>query len=57
MKLYGGINLHSNNSVIATVGETDQLLYKKRLPNNPGHIWTHYRPTKMTCKTGGRIHL
>lgn len=30
MKLYGGIDLHSNNSVIAFLGENDQLLYQRR---------------------------
>jgi transposase len=32
MKLYGGIDLHSNNNVI--VDESDRVVYQKRLPND-----------------------
>ena len=31
MKLYGGIDLHSNNSVVALLDEEEQLVYRKRL--------------------------
>ncbi len=34
MKLYGGIDLHSNNSVIALLDETDKVVYGPRLPND-----------------------
>jgi transposase len=34
MKLYGGIDLHSNNSVIALFDETDNVVYQRRLPND-----------------------
>ncbi len=34
MKLYGGIDLHSNNSVIALLDEKDHLVYRKRLAND-----------------------
>lgn len=34
MALYGGIDLHSNNSVIALTDETDRMIYRKRLPND-----------------------
>jgi len=34
MKLYGGIDLHSNNSVIALLDEEDQVVYRRRLPND-----------------------
>jgi transposase len=34
MKLYGGIDLHSNNNVIALTDETDRMIYRKRLPND-----------------------
>jgi transposase len=34
MKLYGGIDLHSNNSVVALLDETDRSVYRKRLPND-----------------------
>ena len=33
MKLYGGIDLHSNNNVISLLDENDQLIYERRLPN------------------------
>src|ERR1019366_8203562 len=33
MKLYGAIDLHSNNSVTVVSDEQDQVLYNKRLPN------------------------
>ena len=34
MKLYGAIDLHSNNSVMVVSDEQDQVLYNKRLPND-----------------------
>jgi transposase len=34
MKLYGGIDLHSNNSVIALLDETDNVVYQRCLPND-----------------------
>ncbi|MEY6434293.1 IS110 family transposase [Thioalkalicoccus limnaeus] len=34
MKLYGGIDLHSNNNVIALTDENDRMIYRKRLPND-----------------------
>jgi transposase len=33
MKLYGGIDLHSNNSVIALLDEEDKVVYRRRLAN------------------------
>jgi transposase len=33
MKLYAGIDLHSNNSVIDLLDEKDKVIYDKRLPN------------------------
>ena len=33
MRLYGGIDLHSNNSVIALTDEADRIVYRKRLAN------------------------
>ncbi len=32
--LYGGIDLHANNSVIVVLDEEDQIVYRKRLPND-----------------------
>ncbi len=34
MKLYGGIDLHSNNSVVAITDERDAVVYRKRQPND-----------------------
>jgi len=34
MKLYGGIDLHSNNSFTALLDEEDNVLYRRRLPND-----------------------
>ena len=34
MKLYGGIDLHSNNSVIGLLDEEDQMIYQRRLRND-----------------------
>ena len=34
MKLYGGSDLHSNNSLIALLDDEDKLLYRRRLPSD-----------------------
>ena len=34
MPLYGGIDLHANNSVIVLLNEQDQMLYQRRLANH-----------------------
>ncbi len=34
MKLYGGIDLHSNNSVVVLIDEQDRVVYEKRLRND-----------------------
>jgi hypothetical protein len=33
MKLYGAIDLHSNNNVTVLIDEQDRVVYQKRLPN------------------------
>jgi transposase len=33
MKLYGAIDLHSNNNVTVVIDEQDRVVYQKRLPN------------------------
>ena len=38
MKLYGAIDLHSNNNVTVVIDEQDQVVYQKRLPNELGLI-------------------
>ena len=32
--MYSGIDLHSNNSVIAIIDDTDRVVAQKRLPND-----------------------
>jgi len=34
MKLYGAIDLHSNNNVMVVINEQDQVVYQKRLRND-----------------------
>jgi transposase len=34
MKLYGGIDLHSNNSVVLLLDEADKVVYQKKLAND-----------------------
>jgi len=34
MKLYGGIDLHANNSYVVLLDEQDGVVYQKRLPND-----------------------
>ncbi len=41
MKLYGGIDLHSNNSVINLVDEKGEVVFKKRIVNDLSTIITH----------------
>ncbi len=38
MKLYGGIDLHSNNCVVVLLDEGDQVRYRRRLPNDLDYI-------------------
>jgi hypothetical protein len=33
MSLYGGIDLHANNSVVVLLNEQDEVIYQKRFPN------------------------
>jgi transposase len=34
MRLYGAIDLHSNNNVTVVTDEQDHVVYEKRLPND-----------------------
>ena len=38
MKLYAGIDLHANNSVVVVIDEEDHLPYQKRLRNELGEL-------------------
>jgi transposase len=44
MKLYCGIDLHSNNSMISLIDETDRVVSEKRLDNNLETIEHHLQP-------------
>ncbi len=44
MKLYGAIDLHSNNSVVSILDEQDKGQYEKRLPNDLEHILLSLSP-------------
>ena len=44
MKLYGGIDLHSNNCVVVLLDEQDQGVYQKRLNNDLEHIVGELEP-------------
>jgi transposase len=44
MPLYGGIDLHANNSVIVLLNEQDEVIYRKRLPNDLSTILEQLAP-------------
>src|SRR4030095_6635014 len=44
MPLYGGIDLHANNSVVVLLNEQDQQIYHKRLPNDLATILEQLAP-------------
>ena len=44
MKLYAGIDLHANNSVVVVIDEEDRILYQKRLRNELGEILSARAP-------------
>jgi len=46
MKLYSGIDLHSNNSLVALSDEEDRIVYRKRLPNELEIILRELAPYK-----------
>ena len=43
-QLYGGIDLHANNSVMVLVNEQDDIVYEKRLPNDLEKILVQLSP-------------
>lgn len=45
MKLYGGIDLHANNSVVVVIDEEDQVVFEKRIPNDLEKIVFHLNPS------------
>jgi transposase len=44
MKLYGGIDLHSNNSVVALLDEDDRVVYRQRLANDAALVLESLAP-------------
>ena len=44
MKLYGGIDLHSNNNVTYLLDENAKIVFKKRMPNCLDTILYHIEP-------------
>jgi transposase len=46
MKLYCGIDLHSNNNVPVVIDENDKILFQKRLPNNLDTVVRALEPFK-----------
>jgi transposase len=46
MKLYAGIDLHSNNSYVVLLNETDKVIYQKRLSNDLTLIVKELSPFK-----------
>src|SRR5213076_2621452 len=50
MSLYGGIDLHANNSVIVVINEQDEVIYQKRLPNDLPTILGQLTPYHTAMK-------
>ena len=46
MKLYGGIDLHSNNSVFSIKDETGSVVARRKLPNDLNKIFLFLAPFK-----------
>src|SRR5215471_1349213 len=44
MPLYGGIDLHANNSVVVVLNEQDEVIYQKRLANDLATILGQLAP-------------
>jgi transposase len=44
---YSGIDLHSNNSVVSVIDETDRVVAEKRLPNELARILTFLAPWQV----------
>lgn len=50
MKLYGGIDLHSNNSVLVLIDGADRVVYEKRLRNDLARILCELAPYRGKLK-------
>jgi len=43
-KLFGGIDLHANNSVVVVLNDQDQVMFQKRIPNELVTLLAHLGP-------------
>jgi len=50
MKLYAGIDLHANNSVVVVIDEDDRILYQKRVHNELGALLQALAPYQATLQ-------
>jgi transposase len=50
MALYGGIDLHANNSVVVVIDEQDRVVYQKRLRNELPEILSALAPYQATLQ-------
>src|SRR5207249_2960246 len=50
MKLFGAIDLHSNNNVTVLIDERDEVVYRKRLPNDLTLIIEQLSPYQSTLE-------
>ena len=50
MKLYGGIDLHSNNNYLGIIDKKDQRVFKKKLPNDLGAVLTALKPYRKELR-------
>lgn len=50
MKIYVGIDLHSNNSFVALIDEENKTVYKKRLPNDLVSLLEVLKPYKNSIE-------
>jgi transposase len=50
MPLYGGIDLHANNSVVVLLNEQDQVIYQRRLANHLPTILEQLAPYHADIK-------
>ena len=53
--MYGGIDLHSNNSVIAVVDDADRIVAQKRVPNEISKIIGFLRSSRRRTSPGAFV--
>ena len=57
MKLYGAVDLHSNNSVTVLIDEQYQVVYQKRLPNELPLITSSVRVSGSASRDCGGVDV